>query len=320
MEQVAKLKFFNGLEMPMVGLGTWDIEEGALQVALESGYRHIDTAALYRNEAAIGGVLGRWLSQGRVAREDLFVTTKLPMIGCRADDVTKFLTSSLKKLQLSYVDLYLVHFPAGLKGKDEDDLRPQGPDGRSVLDKDTDLERLWKAMEEQVDAGRAKSIGISNFNSVQIERIMKCCRIQPANHQVEIHVFHQQKELRALCLKHNITMCAYGPLGAPYKDEWTEQQPPLLHPAVTSLAARLGRTPAQVLLRHLVQLGVVVVPKSSSPERLRQNLRIFDFKLSDEDMRELDSLDRGRDGKIFIFKNVYLGIENHPEFPFHIPY
>lgn len=92
------------------------IEEEALQVALETGYRHIDTAALYKNEAAIGGVLSGWLSQGRGAREDLFVTTKLPMIGCRADDVTKFLTSSLKKLQLSYVDLYLVHFPAGLKG------------------------------------------------------------------------------------------------------------------------------------------------------------------------------------------------------------
>ncbi|XP_037774042.1 1,5-anhydro-D-fructose reductase-like, partial [Penaeus monodon] len=117
--------------------------------------------------------------------------------------------------------------------------------------------------------------------------------------------FHQQKELRALCHKHNLHDHAAAALQ---------------HPAVTSLAARLGRTPAQVLLRHLVQRGVVVVPKSSNPERLRQNLRIFDFKLSDEDMRELDGLDRGRDGKIFIFKNVYLGIENHPEFPFHIPF
>ncbi|XP_063602038.1 1,5-anhydro-D-fructose reductase-like isoform X1 [Penaeus indicus] len=323
MEQVAKLKFFNGLEMPMVGLGTWQARDDevrqAVQQALECGYRHFDTATLYQNEEAIGDVLSKWISEGKVAREELFITTKLPTIGNRAEYVTKYLTTSLKKLQLSYVDLYLIHFPVGCIGKDENDLQPRDSEGKVVLDMDTDHESLWKAMEEQVDAGRAKSIGISNFNSAQVERIMKFCRIQPANHQVEIHAFHQQKELRAVCHKHNITMCAYGPLGAPYK-EGAKQKPVLKHPVVTSMAARLGKTPAQILLRHLIQLNIVVIPKSSNPDRLKQNFEVFDFKLSDDDMRELDNLDQGIDGKLFIFSDSMIGVKKHPEFPFNIPF
>ncbi|XP_042876256.1 LOW QUALITY PROTEIN: 1,5-anhydro-D-fructose reductase-like [Penaeus japonicus] len=313
MSQVPKVKFFNGKEMPVLGLGTClakgDEVRQAVQLALECGYRHFDTAALYENEEAIGDVLGKWISEGKVAREELFITTKLPMIANRAEDVTKFLMMSLKKLQLSYVDLYLIHFPVGMKGKDENDILPKDAEGKIILDMDTDLISLWKAMEEQVDAGRAKSVGISNFNSEQIDRIMKSCRIQPANHQVEIHAFHQQKELRAFCHKHNITVCAFSPLGAPYKEE-AKDKPVLQHP-VDLHGCRWGKTPAQIILRHLIQLGIVVIPKSTNPERIKENFQVFNFSLSDKDMRDLDSLDQGRDGKIFIFKDSLLGVSNH---------
>lgn len=323
MSQVPLITFCNGQKIPIIGLGTWQARDEevrqAVQLALECGYRHFDTATLYQNEEAIGDVLSKWISEGKVAREELFITTKLPTIGNRAEDVPKFLTTSLKKLQLTYVDLYLIHFPVGCKGKDENDLQPRDSEGKVVLDMSTDHKSLWKAMEEQVDAGRAKSIGISNFNSEQIERIMKFCRIQPANHQVEIHAFHQQRELRAVCHKHNITMCAYGPLGAPYKEK-TKEKTVLQDPVVTSIAARLGKTPAQILLRHLIQLNIVVIPKSSNPERLKQNFQVFDFKLSDKDMRDLDNLDQGKDGKLFIFTESMIGVENHPEFPFKIPF
>ncbi|ROT77152.1 hypothetical protein C7M84_004181 [Penaeus vannamei] len=299
MAQVTNLKFFNGREMPMVGLGTWQARDEevrqAVQLALECGYRHFDTATLYQNEEAIGDVLSKWISEGKVAREELFITTKLPTIGNRAEDVPKFLTTSLKKLQLTYVDLYLIHFPVGCKGKDENDLQPRDSEGKVVLDMSTDH----------------KSLHGSHGGTV--------CRIQPANHQVEIHAFHQQRELRAVCHKHNITMCAYGPLGAPYKEK-TKEKTVLQDPVVTSIAARLGKTPAQILLRHLIQLNIVVIPKSSNPERLKQNFQVFDFKLSDKDMRDLDNLDQGKDGKLFIFTESMIGVENHPEFPFKIPF
>lgn len=300
--------------MPMVGLGTYqghdDEMRQVLNVALECGYRHIDTATVYENEVEIGDVLHEWLSSGRVAREELFVVTKLPMTGNRSGDVSRFLQDSLDKLRLSYVDLYLIHSPVGMKAN-----------RKGEFDMDTNHEEIYKAMEEQVDAGKAKAIGLSNFNSKQIERILKVCRIKPANLQVEVHVYHQQKALRELCRAFDISVCAYCPLGAPHAAKGSDEYPILLqHPVVTSVAERLGRTPAQVLLRFLIQNNLVVIPKSTNQKRVKENFSVFDFELSREDMASLEALDRKGNGRIIDFKSLFKGIENHPEWPFSIPY
>ncbi|XP_064101409.1 aldo-keto reductase family 1 member A1-B-like [Macrobrachium nipponense] len=176
-------------------------------------------------------------------------------------------------------------------------------------------------MEQQVDAGKARGIGLSNFNSKQIERIMKVCRIKPVNLQVEVHAYHQQKPLRSLCRQFDIPVSAYCPLGAPYLNRGDcEKYPRLIeHPIVTSMALRLNKTPAQILLRHLIQLGLIVIPKSSNPERIKENFQVWDFKLPPSDMADLDALDRAGDGRIITFQ-LRPGIQVHPEYPFNIPF
>lgn len=206
----------SGFKIPSVGLGTWrapneEIEK-ALNSALEIGYRHIDTAPVYMNEKAIGNVLKQWLSTGRLKRDELFVCTKLPPFGNRASTVEKYLRNSLDDLQLDYVDLYLIHTPFTVPETD-------GPfqaddDGNCVLDIAPKHVDTWRKMEEMVDLGLAKSIGLSNFNQSQIQRLLDNCRIQPANLQVEVHAYFQQYDLVEFCHRNNIVVTAYSPLGS----------------------------------------------------------------------------------------------------------
>ncbi|XP_063879635.1 aldo-keto reductase family 1 member A1-like isoform X1 [Scylla paramamosain] len=322
--EVPSVRLNTGQDMPVIGIGTararGDDVKAAVSAALECGYRHIDTSYLYQNEAAIGEVLKEWFSSGRLKREDLFITSKLPMIGNREKDVSRFLLKSLAMLGLTYVDLYLIHYPVGFIGKDDNDIKPKDEEGNTVLDFETNLEGIWRGMEAQVDAGRAKSIGISNFNSKQVERITKLGRIKPANQQVEVHAYHMQRDLRAVCEKHSITVCAFCPIGAPHMKIRTEKHPPLLeHPLVVKIASQRGKTTAQILLRHLIQHGLVVIPKSVRAERIKQNFQVFDFELSPEEMAQLDTLDRGGAGRMFTC-DFFKGIERHPEHPFNIPF
>ncbi|XP_050510195.1 1,5-anhydro-D-fructose reductase-like isoform X1 [Diabrotica virgifera virgifera] len=314
---MAKTVPCGSLNMPTVGLGTWQATdeaelEKALNVALETGYRHIDTAAAYENEHIIGKVLNQWISAGKLKRDDLFIVTKLPIQGIHRDRVEKYLTESLKKLELDYVDLYLIHFPVGLAGTE----------GGIVFEKEDHL-GVWKSMEKQVEAGRTKTIGLSNFTVSQIDNILKNCKIKPGNNQVELHVFLQQPELVQFCQKNGISVTAYSPIGSPGMNIFLKKMGVkektlvnvLANPVVLDIAKKHNKTTAQVALRFLLQQNIIVIPKSVNPERLKSNFDIFNFKLDDEDMKQLRGLEVGEDARMADWK-VLPGLTEQPAYPF----
>ncbi|KAH0951428.1 hypothetical protein HN011_008955 [Eciton burchellii] len=321
------IRLLSGYDMPMVGLGTWQAKSEEIETivdsALEYGYRHIDTAANYYNEAAIGKALKKWFEKGGL-REDLFITTKLPHFGNRPSDVEKFIKLSLKKLELDYLDMYLIHMPFAFKMNKETNTAATHEDGSYILDFDTDPVLVWKEMEEQVRLGRTRSIGLSNFNKEQILTIWENAQIKPSNVQIELHVYMQQKSIRELCKKHNIVVTAYSPLGSPgakihFKTKYNytfKTFPDLLnHPIIQQIAIVHKKTTAQILLHYLLQLGIAIIPKSSCLERLKSNINLFDFVLTEEDMKNLDALDKNVSGRIFNFL-FFKGVQNHPDYPF----
>ncbi|KAK9875407.1 hypothetical protein WA026_007801 [Henosepilachna vigintioctopunctata] len=211
---IPTLTLNNGKTIPSIGYGTSKVDglEAALNSALEAGYRHIDTATRYQNEKIIGNVTKKWITEGKLKREDLFLTTKLPFSGNRPEDVSKYLKQSLENLQTDYVDLYLIHSPIGCKEVEE--IKPGYMCDDNSLDLTTDHIAIWKEMEKHVDAGLAKAIGLSNFNQTQIERILKNSRIKPSSLQVELHAYFQQNELVDFCKANGILVTAYAPLGS----------------------------------------------------------------------------------------------------------
>jgi diketogulonate reductase-like aldo/keto reductase len=259
--------------------------ETAINKALEIGYRHFDTAYFYKNEDVLGKVLKQWLDAGKIKRDELFITTKLPFHGNHPDRVEHFLLQSLKALQLPYVDLYLIHNPVGIKYVTDDEFVPKEANGDVAVDMGMDLIALWRGMEAQVTAGRTLSIGVSNFNGNQLERIVKVAKIHPVNNQVECNLYFQQKELREVCKRLDVTMVAYGPLGSPGRGAFyakmgtTFTTPSLLDdPKVAQIATKHGKTPGQILLRFLIQLGVAAIPKSVTPARLKQNFEVREMR------------------------------------------
>ncbi|XP_043222867.1 1,5-anhydro-D-fructose reductase-like [Amphibalanus amphitrite] len=319
----------NGMQMPLLGLGCWQADDGkdvavAVEAALLAGYRHIDTAYFYANEADVGRGIKAAIATGKVKRSDIFVTTKLPPIGMRPERVEKYLRKSLKALDLDYIDLYLVHHPVGFEEVDENDNMPlenPGTDKEKVkFDFSTDLIAIWKKMENMVELGLAKTIGISNFNPRQMRKITAIAKIPPTVNQVECHVYFQQKELREACKQHNIAVTAYGPLGSPGRKLFYEKQgktielPDLLrNPVVRLVSDKHERSAAQVLLRFITQEGIIVIPKSTNESRIKQNGDIFSFELDEVDRQALRSLDQGVAGTIFKFAEIFPGYEEHPE-------
>lgn len=317
----------NGVLMPKIGLGTWQATDpieikDALEEALKVGYRHLDTAFVYQNEVMIGKVLERWFLKGAIKREDLFVTTKLPMQGVHPARVEQFLDKSLKNLHLDYVDLYLVHFPVCVKYT-ENGTYPFNEQGELETET-TDLVAVWKKMEELLDTGKVRSIGVSNFNISQLERLIKNCKIKPANLQIENHVYLQSNDLIDFCHKNGISVVAYSPLGSPSYNKVCEKfgiqknddLPNVLgDETVISLSKKHNKSPAQILLRFLIERHLAVIPKSTNPLRIKENFDIFDFKLDDEDMAKLRSLDKGEKARV-CNAQMLKGISQHPEYPF----
>jgi len=254
----------NGVRMPWLGLGTWrsadgDEVEAAVRVALEAGYRHVDTAAVYRNETGVG----RAIRESGVAREDVFVTTKLWNDAQREgpDAVRRAFDESLARLGLDELDLYLVHWPVEGCWRD-----------------------AWRVLEDLYEEGRCRAIGVSNFLVHHLEALLEDCRIVPMVNQVEFHPWLVQPELLATCRARGIQHEAWSPL---MQGRFLEL------PELAEIGRAHGRTPAQVLLRWNLQKGSVTIPKSVRPERIRENMGIFDFALAHEEVARIDALDRG---------------------------
>ncbi|KAL7636099.1 UNVERIFIED_CONTAM: hypothetical protein RMT77_013918 [Armadillidium vulgare] len=314
----------DGHRMPLLGLGcsrsVADEVEKAVEFAFDCGYRHIDTAYNYKNEEEVGRGIKNWLKKTGSKREDLFIVTKLPMIGMYQGGVEKFLRISLKKLGLGYVDLYLIHTPIGMKGKNDDDVFPVDENGKFIVDDSTDLIAIWKEMEKMVDLGLTKSIGVSNFSIKQMRKIKAIAQIPPAVNQVEMNVTFQQKELLEFCRGNDIVITAYAPLGSPGKTSFlfkTTQENSaawqlLQNPVVKLISDKHNVSPAQVLLRYLIEKEVVVIPKSVNPERIKTNGDVFSFSLDETDKAALLLLDLGDEGRSYSFITCP-GIQDHPE-------
>lgn len=254
----------DGNVIPAVGFGVFLIPNDgstydAVTKALQLGYRHIDTAAAYFNEDEVG----RAVCDSGIPRDEIFVTSKLWLQDYGYDAACKGIDASLKKLGLDYVDLYLIHQPYG------------------------DVPGAWKAMEDAQKAGKIKSIGVSNMTPNIWNHFVPQFDTMPAVNQVECHPFFQQKQLREVLGAHSVTLEAYFPLG--HGDEAL-----LTHPLVTALAHKYNKTAGQIILRFEVQEGFIVLPKSTNPQHMADNIDIFDFSLTDEDMVQMRSLDTGK--------------------------
>ncbi|AEV98801.1 Aldehyde reductase [Niastella koreensis GR20-10] len=274
---------YKPIDMPALGFGTLipDATEtyNAVKYALEAGFRHFDCAERYRNESVIGEALQAGLVAGDISREDLFVTTKLWNTNHRPERVEPAFEGSLQRLLLSYLDLYLIHTPFAFQPGDEQDPRDQN--GNVIYDSDVSLADTWKAMEKLVDGGKCRAIGLADVTLEKLQFIYESARIKPAVVQVEAHPYLPETELLEFCKSKGIILLAFAPLGHGIKPG------PLEDPVVLSIAARVGKTPAQVLLAWAIQRGTAVLTTARTAARIQEN---FDISPLPEDA--LDEINR----------------------------
>lgn len=253
----------NGVNMPLLGLGVYDAEQGeqtekAVVTALRHGYRHVDTASYYKNEESVG----RGVRQSGIPRSDVFVTTKAWTTEQGYDETLRAFEQSQQKLNLDYVDLYLIHWPVVEKYKD-----------------------TWRAMERLYEEGQIKAIGVSNFHIHHVEDLMSKTNVKPIANQVELHPLLSQKELLRYCKQQNILPIAWSPL---------MRGQILDNPTLTAIARNHGKTSAQIILRWNIQLGIATIPKSVTPARIQSNADLFDFELSPEEIAQIDALNQNK--------------------------
>lgn len=257
-----KVKLNNGVRMPIFGLGTYQTQSGreakdAVLDALHAGYRHIDTASMYGNEKDVGAAI----RESGIPREEIFVTTKLWNSDHGYESGLAAFEKSRKRLGLSFVDLYLIHWPV-------QDLRKES----------------WRALETLLEEGKCRAVGVSNYMARHLEELMENSSTVPAVNQVEFSPYLFQKDLLEFCRKHGIQLEAYSPLTKGHK---------LTDSKLVTLASKYSKSPAQILIRWVLQHEIMVIPKSSRRERIVENADVFDFNISPEDMRALDSFDQG---------------------------
>ncbi|XP_062076928.1 NADP-dependent D-sorbitol-6-phosphate dehydrogenase-like [Humulus lupulus] len=286
----------SGFKMPIVGLGVWRMEGKAIRDliinSIKLGYRHLDCAADYRNETEVGEALSEAFQTGLVKREELFITTKL--WNSDHGHVLEACKDSLKKLQLDYLDLYLVHFPVATKhtGVGTTDSAVDA-DGVLEIDTTISLETTWHAMEELVSMGLVRSIGISNYDIFLTRDCLAYSKIKPAVNQIETHPYFQRDCLVKFCQKHGICVTAHTPLGgATANTEWFGSISCLDDPVLQDLAKKYNKTVAQIVLRWGIQRNTIVIPKTSKVERLKENFQVFDFELAKEDMDLIKTVDK----------------------------
>ncbi|KAI8442003.1 hypothetical protein MSG28_005658 [Choristoneura fumiferana] len=286
--QAPVLELNDGNKIPVVALGTGrgtaagaaiDEVRHAVYQAIKAGYRHIDTAAIYQDEPQVGQGIADAIAEGLVKREDLFVTTKLWSDKHAQDEVVPALRESLGRLGLDYVDLYLIHFPIALKA-----------DGSAS---DIDYVETWRGMEEAKKQGLAKSIGVSNFNSAQIDRLISNSQIKPAVNQIEVNPSLTQEPLVSHCQELGIAVMAYSPFGFLVTRKVNTSPPPRIDdPSLVAMGKKYGKSTGQIVLRYLIDRGLIIIPKSANEQRIAENIDLFDFSLTKEEIATIGQFNK----------------------------